>query len=99
MFGAQGIRFFALLVLFAACVHAPQKTPVPAPRDANGKVISGVVGLEVSIDAEGKVTNVVVVSSGGRELDTAAREAVLKMKFEAPGKATTIRYSYEFAGD
>ena len=53
------------------------------PEIAKRMKVSGVVKLDVTVDAEGKVTDVKEVS-GNRTLSVAAEEAVRKWKF-APG--------------
>jgi TonB family protein len=50
--------------------------------------IAGVVKLEVTVDPDGKVTDVKPLSGNGM-LPTAAQDAVRKWKF-APGPATTV---------
>lgn len=69
------------------------------PRDAEGKPLTGVVRLRVSVDAEGKVVDVLVTKSAGSALDAAARDAIRKMKFSGSGEPKTFVYSYEFAKD
>lgn len=65
------------------------------PEIAKRMRISGVVKVEVTVDAEGKVTDVKPVS-GNQMLSTAAQDAVRKWKF-APGEgATTMTLDINF---
>lgn len=60
------------------------------PEIARRMKIEGVVKLEVTVDAAGKVTDVKTLS-GNRMLSTAAEDAVRKWKFEpgpGPSKVT-----------
>ena len=84
----------ALMVAFAVSSWAADERPVqsrvaPAyPEIAKRLKIGGVVRLEVTIDAAGKVTNVKTVS-GNHMLSPAAEEAMRGWKF-APGTAPSI---------
>jgi TonB family protein len=57
------------------------------PEIAKRMKVSGLVKLDVTVDAEGKVTDVKEVS-GNHTLSIAAEEAVRKWKF-APGSGTS----------
>lgn len=65
------------------------------PEIAKRMRVSGVVKLEVTVDADGKVTDVRPVS-GNQMLSTAAQEAVKKWKF-APGAGdSTVQLAINF---
>ena len=62
---------------------------------------AGTVGMEIDLDAAGRVTDVRVVHSAGSGFDEAALEAVRQFEFspaEVDGKPAPVRiaYSYEF---
>jgi TonB family protein len=65
------------------------------PEIAKRMRISGVVKVEVTVDAEGKVTDVKPVS-GNQMLSTAAQDAVRKWKFAAGDGATTMTLDINF---
>src|SRR5689334_21580954 len=50
----------------------------PYPEEARERGQEGDVGLKLTIDAEGRVTDAIVVESKGSGLDEAAREAALR---------------------
>jgi TonB family protein len=67
------------------------------PELAKRMKIEGAVKLEVTVDAEGKVTDVKTVS-GNHMLGTAAEDAVRKWRY-APGTGqTTMQVELTFAG-
>jgi TonB family protein len=68
--------------------------PPVYPEIAKRMRISGVVRLEVTVDAEGKVTDVKPLS-GNTMLSTAAIEAVRRWRFE-PGSESTEEISLNF---
>jgi TonB family protein len=87
---------FALMVLLAASAvtaHADERAvkarvaPV-YPELAKRMKISGTVNVQVTVDAEGKVTDA-KATNGNRLLAGAAEDAVRKWKF-APGDGTSV---------
>ena len=72
------------------------KTPPTYPEIAKRMKISGVVKLTVTVDPDGKVTDVKPLSGNG-VLSIAADEAVRKWRF-APGPgASTVEVAVNFA--
>ncbi len=65
------------------------------PEIAKRMRVSGVVKLNVTVDAEGKVQDVKAVS-GNSMLSTAAEEAVRKWKFEPGAGQATVSVSINF---
>lgn len=95
---------FAVLVLLAGMAmpgraadeRAIKSRVAPVyPEIAKRMRISGVVKVEVTVDAEGKVTDVKPVS-GNQMLSTAAQDAVRKWKFAAGDSATTMTLDINF---
>lgn len=93
---------------------APAKpgTPVPPkvkakvdpvyPPDKLAKGEKGVVKLELTVDATGKVVNAKVVESAGAEFDAAALDAAAKLEFEpatVDGKPVKAQIPYRFTFD
>jgi TonB family protein len=90
--------------------HVPQLTKAPAllkfvpahyPPEAEAQGLSGDVGLEVQIAADGKVADARVTRSAGHGFDEAALSAVREFLFspaEIDGKpaAVAIDYTYHF---
>ncbi|MBL8917134.1 MAG: TonB family protein [Archangium sp.] len=77
---------------------------IPYPEEARKNEIEGSVRLSVTIDAEGLVTAVKVISGPGYGLNEAARDAVQKFRWKPAMKggeavATTIVYTYTFLLD
>lgn len=70
------------------------RVPPTYPEIAKRMRISGVVRLAVTVDAEGKVTDVKPLS-GNLMLSTAATEAVRKWRFE-PGSESTEEIALNF---
>jgi TonB family protein len=66
------------------------------PEIARRMKISGVVRLEVTVDASGKVTDVKTLS-GNHMLSSAAEDAVRKWKFEPGPGVSTVEESLNFA--
>jgi TonB family protein len=66
------------------------------PEIAKRMRVTGEVKLTVTVDAEGKVTDVQPIS-GNRMLSEAAEEAVRKWRFEPGAGATTVEVSVNFA--
>jgi TonB family protein len=84
---------FAMLIAMAMPAHAADrlvKTRVNPlyPEIAKRMRITGVVKMDVTVDADGKVTAVKTVE-GNRMLSMAAEDAVHKWKF-APGDGETV---------
>jgi TonB family protein len=92
----------ALIIMFALPVVAgtdravKNKVPPVYPELAKRMKISGVVKIEATVDADGKVTGVKSLS-GNVALQGAAEEAVRKWKF-VPGEGTaTVEVEVAFA--
>jgi TonB family protein len=92
----------ALLVALAVPSRAADERPVRSrvapvyPEIARRMRIAGIVKLQVTVDAEGKVTTVKTVT-GSRMLASAAEDAVRKWKF-APGPSdSTVDLDINFA--
>lgn len=66
------------------------------PEIAKRMRIAGEVRLEVTVDPEGKVTDVKKLSGNGM-LSTAAEDAVRKWKFEPGPETSTIDLTLNFA--
>jgi TonB family protein len=96
------ITALALMVVSAIPARAVEQRAVKSrfapvyPEIAKRMKISGVVRLEVTVDAEGKVTDVKTLS-GNHMLSSAAEEAVRKWKFEPGPGASTVDVSLDFA--
>ena len=73
----------------------------PYPREALERHVEGNVGLELDLDAEGKVVGARVTAPGGHGFDEAAIEAARHFTF-APARrrgvpvASTVQFTYEF---
>jgi TonB family protein len=100
----------------AASLPEPAPPPAPAPLDpptlkehgtavyppeALAKRLEGAVGLEVDLDASGRVVDVRVVSPAGHGFDEAAVEVARHFAFEPARRrgvpvASTARFTYEF---
>lgn len=65
------------------------------PEVAKRMRISGMVKLEVTVDAEGKVLDVKPIS-GNQMLSTAAQEAVKKWKFAVGDGQSTVELAINF---
>ena len=72
------------------------KVPPVYPEIAKRMRITGEVKLAVTVDADGKVTDVKPVS-GNRSLSQAAEDAVRKWKFESGAGTSTVEVSMNFA--
>jgi TonB family protein len=73
----------------------------PYPDEARAQGIEGAVVLELSIDAEGKVTNAVVKEPAGHGFDEAAVAAALEFEFRPARRgeraiASRLLYRYAF---
>ncbi|MBK7859226.1 MAG: energy transducer TonB [Archangiaceae bacterium] len=83
---------------------AEAEVKIPYPEEAKRAGIEGTVRLRITVDFEGHVTEVKVLSGPGYGLDEAAREAIKRFKFKPALKAgeavsTTITYNYTFLLD
>jgi TonB family protein len=95
---------FVMLVLLAAVAlpgraddRAVKSRVAPVyPELAKRMKIGGVVKLEVSVDATGKVLSVKTVS-GNRMLSMAAEDAVRRWRFEPGAGTTTVIVAVDFA--
>ena len=77
------------------------RTKAVYPPEALARRQEGTVGLELQLDADGRVLDARVTSPAGQGFDQAALEAVRQFRFE-PAKrdgvaiASTVNFSYEF---
>jgi periplasmic protein TonB len=83
---------------------AEHEVKIPYPEEAKRAQIEGTVRLRITVDFEGKVVEVKVLSGPGYGLDEAAREAIKRFKFKPAMKggeavSTTITYNYTFLLD
>jgi TonB family protein len=72
------------------------KVPPVYPEIAKRMKVTGVVKIEATVDADGKVTDVKTLS-GSHTLSTAAEEAVRKWKFAPAAAASTEDVDVNFA--
>ncbi|MBL9038049.1 MAG: TonB family protein [Archangium sp.] len=77
---------------------------VPYPEEARKAEVEGSVRMKVTVDEQGNVTNVVVVSGPGYGLNEAAAAAMKRFKFKPATKGgeavgTTFPYTYTFLLD
>jgi TonB family protein len=72
------------------------RVPPTYPELAKRMKISGVVKVEATVDADGKVTDVKTVS-GTRALSQAAEDAVRKWKFASGSGVSTVDVDINFA--
>jgi TonB family protein len=92
----------ALMLAFAIPARAADqravlsRCPPVYPEIAKRMKISGMVRLEVTVDAAGKVTDVKTLS-GNRMLSAAAEDAVRKWKFEPGPGVSTVEVPLNFA--
>jgi len=85
-------------------VHPPEllsSVEAEYPSAALDARLEGAVVLRLSIDVEGHVTDAEVMEPAGRGFDEAAREAVLRFRFDPAHRdgqpvPARIRYAYEF---
>jgi len=103
--GRTGIIRAAALALIAAmalpssaATDRAVKTKVPPvyPELAKRMKITGVVKVEATVDADGKVTGVKVIS-GNTALQNAAEDAVRKWKFASGDATDTVSVDVNFA--
>jgi TonB family protein len=73
-----------------------EKAAPAYPEDARNEKVQGVVVLEVTITAEGSVTDIETIEDPDARLTAAARDAVARWRFEPArdekGKAAAVRY-------
>ncbi len=102
-----GVRLFqaaALALLLALAIPAggadnravKSRTAPVYPEIAKRMKVAGEVRLEVTVDPEGKVTDVKKLS-GNAMLSAAAEDAVRKWRFEPGPGASTVEVSLNFA--
>lgn len=99
-----GFRAAALALLIAIALPAGAandravKTKVPPvyPELAKRMKITGVVKVEATVDPDGKVTAVKIIS-GNSSLQNAAEDAVRKWKFVAGDGTATVNVDVNFA--
>jgi TonB family protein len=94
---ALALAFVFVLAGRAADERAVKSRVAPVyPEIAKRMRISGVVRLEVTVDAEGKVTDVKPLSGNGM-LSQAAQDAVRKWKFVPGPEQTIVNVDLNFA--
>jgi protein TonB len=84
--------------------EAINEVKIPYPEEAKRAGVEGTVNLRITVDFEGKVTEVKLISGPGYGLDEAALAAIKRFKFKPAMKAgeavsTTITYKYTFLLD
>ncbi|QPF72483.1 TonB family protein [Roseateles sp. DAIF2] len=94
----------ALAATFAAQASTPKvikKVPPEFPREAAQQSISsGVVKAKMSIDGEGKVTEVSIVEAEPRRVfDRAVTRALMDWRFEASGEKQTHEVKLVFRNE
>ena len=100
--GVIGVAALALVMLGALPAGAASdravksKVPPVYPEIARRLKITGVVKIEASVDADGKVTAVKTVS-GNSALSAAAQDAVRKWKFVSGDGTSTVNVEVTFA--
>ena len=100
--GAVRAMVLGLIVAMALPVCAANeravksKVPPVYPELARRMKISGIVKVEATVDADGKVTGVKTLS-GNSALQSAAEEAVRKWKFASGDGTTTVDVDVTFA--
>jgi TonB family protein len=100
----SGVRmiYAAVLVLALAIPASAEERAIKSrvapvyPEIAKRMRITGEVKLAVTVDADGKVTDVKQVS-GNRSLSQAAEDAVRKWKFESGAGVATVEVSLNFS--
>jgi TonB family protein len=96
---AAALALMVALAMPASAADAravKSKTPPIYPEIAKRMKITGEVRLSVTMDAEGKVTDVQPIS-GSRALSEAAQDAVRKWRFEHGAGVATVEVSVNFA--
>lgn len=95
--GAALVLLVALAIPAKAEDRAVKSRVAPAyPEIAKRMRITGVIVLSVTVDADGKVTDVKTIS-GNRALSIAAEDAVRKWKFMPGDGVATVEISINFA--
>lgn len=101
--GSRLLQTAALAMLVALSLSAraedravKSKVAPVYPEIAKRMRIDGVVKLEVTVDAEGKVTDVKTVS-GNRMLSIAAEDAVRKWRFASGDGVATVEIALNFS--
>ena len=94
----------ALAVGLAAQASTPKvvkKVPPEFPREAaQQSITSGVVKAKMSIDGEGKVTEVAIVEAEPRRVfDKAVTRALMDWRFEASGEKQTHEVKLVFRNE
>lgn len=105
-------QFFPLKVLVAAALavglaaqastpKVVKKVPPEFPREAaQQSITSGVVKAKMSIDGEGKVTEVAIVEAEPRRVfDKAVTRALMDWRFEASGEKQTHEVKLVFRNE
>jgi len=93
---------FALFLSLSLSAHAAGDRPIKSrvapsyPELAKRMKISGVVRMEATVDADGKVTGVKTVE-GNRMLSQAAEDAVHKWRFATGEGVETVAVEVNFA--
>ncbi|EAU64992.1 MxcH [Stigmatella aurantiaca DW4/3-1] len=77
---------------------------IPYPDEARRAGIEGTVTLSITVDLEGKVVSVKVISGPGYGLNEAARDAIRRFRFKPAVKggeavSTEMKYAYTFLLD
>ncbi|MCE9673084.1 energy transducer TonB [Myxococcus stipitatus] len=77
---------------------------IPYPEEARRAGVEGTVSLSITIDPEGRVVDVKVLSGPGYGLEQAARDAIKRFRFKPAIKggeavSTTMKYAYTFLLD
>jgi periplasmic protein TonB len=77
---------------------------IPYPDEARRAGIEGTVTLSITVDVEGKVAAVKVISGPGYGLNEAARDAIRRFRFKPATKggeavSTEMKYAYTFLLD
>ena len=101
---AQVLAASALLIGIAAQAAAPKiikKVPPEFPREAaQQSITSGVIKAKMSIDGEGKVTEVAIVEAEPRRVfDRAVTRALMDWRFEASGEKQTHEVKLVFRNE
>ncbi|MCU7373620.1 TonB family protein [Paucibacter sp. O1-1] len=101
---ARVLAASALLIGIAAQAAAPKiikKVPPEFPREAaQQSITSGVIKAKMSIDGEGKVTEVAIVEAEPRRVfDRAVTRALMDWRFEASGEKQTHEVKLVFRNE
>ena len=100
--GGASTVVLAMLCVFSVGVRAADERAVKSrvapvyPEIAKRMRIGGVVKLEVTVDAEGRVTDVKAVS-GNQMLSVAAEDAVRKWRFVPGSEQSIVEITLNFA--